>query len=245
MPYRVELAGPREVVRGRDLTLTLPLRSDANVEQTVTGSPTLSVWLGSAVLLDEVAVAPGPPASYALLAATTEDEGLSDEWLERWTTNLGVFTHTGHLCRTGFFSHVTDGAMQRVHPELLDFLAPGETTAEKARTLAADRVVRQLASRGRRPWLVWDQWELYEPELYYALHYWANDARFRTTGAHDYQALAVEYDAKATALWKAATSFREDTSETGVIVDTEPVPAETGGYVLTAGRSRSNRAWFR
>ncbi len=238
MAYRVAIDLPRVVQIGRAASLTLPVHSDAGGQQTAS-SGTLTVTVGGVTVLNEVSVTPGPPASYALLAASTSSLGPSESWVETWTlAGLDRFTHTGYIVRQAYYSHLTDSAMEDVHPELLSLLPPGEVTAERARRAASGWLQRRLLNKGRRPWLVWDQWALHEPELWRALGIWANDAALRVNGggaASEYKARAKEYMDRADAEFDAV-SFRYDSEQTGVI-DAEDV-ATAGPSVIMIGQGR-------
>lgn len=238
---RVGLSLPREVERGRAASLTLPLLSDAGAEQTVS-SGTLSVWLGGTVVLDEVPVAPGPPASYALTGPTTADLALSSEWLEVWTTDLGVYQVAGHLVRRAYYSRVTDVDLQRVHPEILHLLPPGETSAEKFRVLASEKLQRELLNKGRRPWLVFEPTALLDAEVALALHYWAQDAHMRTSGTSVYAGLSRDFWTSFEREWDRV-SFAYDEDEDGLVDATQTESAAPAGVVLTAGRPRSRGGW--
>lgn len=243
MGFRVQLSLPRVVERNRAATLPLPVRSDADAEQTATlAGSTLTVRLGSKTLLDAVQITTeGPPASYSLLAATTANEGYSDEWYEEWNLQgIGVVPHTGYLVHTAYYSHVTDGDLQALHPELLDFLPPGETSAEKFRVRSDQFIQRALIRKGRRPWLIFDQWALHDPEVYFALSLWANDAALRTNGSarSEYTKKAAEYKADFERLF-GQVQFRYDESESGILSDATTESAEPSGITFTSGRPRS------
>jgi hypothetical protein len=245
MAYRVNLTLPRTPEIGRALSLTLPIVSDGNAAQTASGG-TLTVRLGSLTLLDEVAItSAGPPASYSLLAATTEDQAPSAEWQEIWTlTGLGTFTWSGYLVRYSFRSTLADAHLEQRHPEILSLLPPGEATAEKYRVAASEQVQKDLIKKGRRPWLVVDSWALHDAELYFALHLWAQDARMRTAGASasTYRELADEYLAQYRAeLGPGGVTFRYDGDEDGVVNGDQVETAVSSGIVLSAGPRR--RQW--
>lgn len=240
MSYSVALALPRMPQIGRQTALTLPVYSEAGTLQTL-GAGTVTVRLGSRVLVDEASYTPGTPGSYTLLAAATEDEAPSDDYQEVWTTDLGVFTVGGYLVRYGYYPTVTDTHLQERHPELLSQLPPGETTAEKFRRQAAEKVQRDLLKQGRRPWLIVDPWALHDAEKFMALHVWANDAAQRTSGSSEFSRLQREY----LALYEremSSLSFRYDDAETGVVSENSEVSAQAGAVVLTAGRPRKRRA---
>jgi hypothetical protein len=241
MAYRVEMPLPRVVEIGRTATLDLPVRTAAGAVVEVT-SGTLTVKLGSVVLVDEASIVAGSAtvdATYSLLGTVHDDLEPSDDYLETWTTPVGVFTVSGYLVLTAYHSHVTDTALEGYHPELLDLLPPGETTAEKFRTMASERVQRELIKRGRRPWLIFDEWALYDSESYLALSYWASDASLRTTGTTDYARLAREYMTMFQSDWNAV-AFRYDEDEDGDISEGEEMEtAAPAGITLTAGRPRA------
>jgi len=233
--YAVAIPTPRTPQIGRALALTLPLYSEAGVLQTV-ASGTITVRLGSQVLVDELAITPGAPPSYTLLATATQDLAPSDEYQEIWTTPLGQFTHGGFLVRHAYYSTVNDTHLQERHPELLQLLPPGETTAEKFRRQANEKIQRDLLKQGRRPWLIVDAWALHDAEKFLALHTWANDAAMRTSGTSDYLRLAREYLA-AYEREMGSVSFRFDESESGQ-ASSAMESAEASGIVLSAGPRR-------
>jgi hypothetical protein len=240
--YRVELSLPRVVQIGRSASLTLPVRNDADAQQTASGG-TLTLTVGGVTVLDAVVIAPGPPASYALLAATTEDLSPSDEWVETWTlTGVERFTHTGFLVRKGYYSHVTDAALEQVHPELLQLLPPSETSAEKFRVQSSEWIQRQLLNKGSRPWLIWDEWALFDADQWYSLALWTNDLAFRTPNSQDLKERAKDYFDRAKAAFDGV-SFRYDRDETGVIDADEVQTAAPGAMFLTAGRPRGGQWW--
>lgn len=241
MSYRIALSTSREVVRGRAMTLTLPIVDDAGTAQTPTAGATLSVWVGQTRVLDEVDVVEGTTSTYGLVAGDTSALALSDEWLEVWTTSLGVFQVAGHLVRRGYSSHVTDADLQRVHPEILNLLPPGETTTAKFRIKASEKLQRELANKGRRPWLIFEPTALLDAEVYLALHYWAQDAAMRTSGSSTYAQLARDFWSAFEREWDRV-QFAYDADEDGLVDAGDREQAEPSGIVLTAGRPRS-RAW--
>ena len=228
---------PREVQRGRAATLTLPVYADDGTEL-APASGTLTIKVGGSVIVDAVPVSSvGPPVSYSLLAATTESLALSEEWLETWTLDIGVLTHTGYLVRTGYVSRLTDAVLQGLHPEILDQLPPGETTAQKFRVAATEQVQRDLIKRGRRPWLVFDAWALLDAECYYALYLWAQDRRQATSGSSEWARLSSEYLARYRNEMDTAT-FRYDEGETGTVDADVTETASPPALFLTAGPRR-------
>jgi hypothetical protein len=240
MGYRVNRTLPRTVEIGRAQTLTLPIVSDASGAMTPTGASTLTVRLGSLTLLDEVSVTLGPPPSYSLLAATTTDQAPSDEYQEVWTlAGLGTFTWSGYLVRYGYYPTLSDTHLEQRHPEILSLLPPGETTAEKYRVAAGERVQRELIKKGRRPWLIVDSWALHDAELYFALHLWAQDAKQRTRNDSTYAELSREYLAQFQhELGPGGVQFRYDEDQDGLIDSSQVETATSSGIVLSAGPRR-------
>lgn len=239
----VDLQTARVVQRGRAASLTLPLVSADGSTVTAT-SGTLTIRLGSRTLLDEYDLSGGdgsfgPPASYSLAASLTADEGLSDQWTEIWNLDVGEVVWTGFLVRHAYRSTVTDTALQKRHPEILSLLPPGESTAEKYRTAAVERVERMLLQVGRRPHLVFDRWALHDLELYHTVAAWAADTAMRVADPASYLRLAADYERKAELEWSRAT-FRYDDEEDG-IVDDEPAEAAAPMVVLSAGPGRRRR----
>lgn len=241
MSNRVQLSLPRIVQRGEATSLTLPLRSEADAELTAT-SGTLTVKLGSKTLVDAAALSAfGPPVSYSLLAATTTDESLSEEWLEIWDLDIGTYTHAGYLVRYPYHSHVTDAALTDLHAEILYHLPPGETTAEKYRRSAKETIERRLIAKGRRPWLIVDAWALYDAERHLAVSLWASDTAARVKDAIQYTRLAAEHERKYERAFDGVT-FRYDEDSDGTIADGEEQQAAQPILTLSAGRSR--RSWW-
>lgn len=237
MTYRVELPLSRVVVRGEAATLTLPVRDDTDAEQTAS-SGTISIYLGTTTLVDAASVTSvGPPASYSLLAATTTDQVLSDEWVEVWDLDgLDTFTVRGYLVRRGYHSRVTDKSLKDKHPEILSTLPQGETTSERFRRSASETIQRKLIAQGRRPWLIFDSDSLYEIEVYLALALWARDCWSRSVGGPDWLELAEVYDGKAESLW-TQQSFGYDADEDGLLSDDEDgTSALKASVTLTSGR---------
>lgn len=245
MAYRVQLSLPRVVERGEQTTLNLPVRDDADAEQTATLSgSTVTIYLGSKKIVDAAAIATvGPPASYTVSAAATADEGLTDEWLEVWTlAGLDTFRVRGHLVRHQYHSRVTDAALQDVHPEFLLHLPPGETTGERFRRRASEQMQRRLLAKGRRPWLVFDSDALFDPEVWLTLALWAEDAALRQQGNTEWARLANSYHKRYEDCW-AEVSFSYDENEDGVIdADENGEATQAAAVMLTAGRPRV-RSW--
>lgn len=242
MGYRVNLSLPRTAEIGRSNVLTLPIVDDAGATQTPGSGSTLTVRLGTLVLLDEVAVPAAAPAAYTMTAGTTTGQAPSAEYQEIWTlAGLGTFTWSGFLVRYAYYPTVTETHLLQRHPELLDLLPAGETTAEKYLIAAADQVQKALMKRGRRPWLVVDSWALHDAELYYALHLWAQDARMRTAGApsNTYRELAAEYlQGFKDELGPNGVQFRYDDDEDGVVSADQVETPVASGVVLTGGPRR-------
>lgn len=245
MAYRVQLELPRVVQIGRAASLTLPVSSDLGGALTPS-SGTLTVTVGGVTLLDEVTITNGPPPSYALLAATTTSLTPSDSWVETWTlVGIDQITHTGALVRMGYFSHLTDAALEDIHPEVLSLLPAGEVTAERFRRSASGWLQRKLLSKGRRPWLIWDQDALHEPELWRALGLWANDAASRVQSASaqaDYARRAKEYLDRADAAF-AEVSFRYDADNTGTVDTTTRTTAAPPVIMLSGQAPWAGSLW--
>ena len=237
MAYRVELPLSRVVARGESQTLTLPVRDSSDAEQTAS-SGTITIYVGTQTLLSETAITSvGPPASYDLLASTTADEPLSEDWVEVWDlSGLDAFTVRGYLVRRPYHSRVTDRSLRDKHPEILDLLPPGETTGERFRRGASEAIQRHLLRQGRRPWLIFDSDTLYEPEVYLALSAWARDCHLRQVGGPDWLELARDYEQKAEVIL-GEISFGYDADEDGTLTDDEDgTSAVSAGVTLTAGR---------
>lgn len=245
MAYRVALPLARVVERGVATTLTCPVLDDDNAEQTPGAASTVQILIGSRELLPATTIdSAGPPATHTIAAALTADESLTGDWKEVWTLeNLKTFTVRGYLVRNAYHSRLVDQQLQDVHRELYDLLPPGETTGKRFRRMASEMIQRMLLRKGRRPWLIFDPDQLVDAELYFALHYWANDASMRHRGNVDYASKAREYWQKAENFFDAAT-FDYDRTETGVVDNSdEKEGVSTPGYVATSGSPRRRRRW--
>ncbi len=229
---------PRIVERGVATTLSLDVLSAASVQQTASAGM-VTVKLGSVVIVDAAAVSVGPPATYSLLASATSGEGLSDAYLEVWSLTIGgtpyVFRRPGYLVRHVFFPTIGDSDLTDRDSDLLEILPTAETTLEKYREAARKKIERDLLRKGRRPWLVFDSYDLVDAHIaltlsyiYRDLHTKIGDGRYK----EEYEARQKEYQREL-----GSASFRYDGNESGSIDDEVATPSQ-GPLVLTAGPRR-------
>jgi hypothetical protein len=240
---------PRIVERNVAQTLTCDVYSASSAQQTASAG-TLTIKLAGVELVGSAALSAslGPPASYTLLAATTADEALNNAWLELWTLTIGgvvyTFRRPGFLVRHAYYPTITDTDLTDRDSDLLSLLATGDTTLQKYREAARQRIERDLLRKGRRPWLIFDSYDLADAHIALALSYTyrdqANkigDGRYR----EEAERRLKEYDAAM-----GAAIFRYDDNESGNIDETTPTTAN-GPTILTAGPRSGRRLgrWFR
>lgn len=213
---------PRIIERGVETALTLDVRDDAGTAQTFTAG-TLTILDGSAELLAATAFTTGAPASYTLPAASTSGRGLSANLVERWTGTIGGTTYTflrrGYLVRSAFYPTLTDTDLIARHSELggaRPILPQGLTSFSKYRNAAHEAIQRRLIGMGRRPWLIFDGWALYDAHLALTLHLIARD--FATSVGGRWKELEDTYKAEYEAAF-GTVSFAYDTSEEGTLTD--------------------------
>jgi hypothetical protein len=236
---------PRIVERGVETALSLDIYSASSVQQTAT-SATVTVKLGSRVLVEGAsATTLGPPASYTLPASTLEDEDVSDQYLEVWTLVIGGETHTfrraGHLVRHAFHPTITDTDLTDRDSDLLNIVPDSETNLSQYREAARKRLERDLLRKGRRPWLIFDSYELTDAHIALSLHLFYRDQHI-AIGDGRYKEAADEYGAE----YREALSevnFRYDDNETGN-VDTETRQSATSVLRITSS-PRTYRRWRR
>lgn len=243
MALRVDIKLPRFVQRGEDATLDLPIRDASDAVQTAT-SGTLTITVGSKVLVDAAPLSTfGPPLTYALDASTTEDEALSDEWLEVWDTDIGTFRQSGYLVRHVYRSRVTERDLLARHDDLLNQLPPGVDSTEPYRTLAHEKMQRRLLKLGRRPWLIFDPHMLLDAEVALALHLWACDAAQRFQDAAPFLRMKKDFRTEYDSEWGDVT-FRYDEGQTGTLDNGRMrEAAASSGVTMAATRPRSARGF--
>ena len=211
---------PRMIERGVPNTLDADAYS-GNTQQTATAA-TVSIVDGSRVVLAAVAAGSlGPPATYALLAAATSSESLSDRWLEVWTLTIGGSTYVlrrpAYLVRHVLYSTLVDQDLIDLYPELGTTELRGTTITSFAayRQKALEYIERQLIKKGRRPELVFDAFALRDAEENLTLHWIFRDFA-NELGDGRWERLAAEHEAK----WRAeydAVQFRYDADQSGGI----------------------------
>lgn len=232
---------PRIVERGVAATLTLDVRDDSGTAVTFTAG-TLTIMDGTFEVLAATAFTTGAPASYSLLAATTSSRTLSDDWIETWTGTISgspyTFTRRGYLVRTAFYPTLTDTDLTARHTELDRNRPPTISSYSKYRNAAHELIQRRLLAKGRRPWLIFDTWALFDAHLAATLMLIAKD--FATAlNATRWTELAAQYAAEYEAAFNAIT-FSYDTSEEGTLTDDAKKSANP---VLTFTAGNPGRGW--
>jgi len=218
---------PRIVVRGVEQSLDLDVYSAASAQQTCSAA-TVTIKLGSKVIVDGAsATSLGPPAAYTLPAATTEDEGLSDQYLEVWTVTIGGEPHTfrrsGHLVRHAFHPTITDTDLTDRDSDLLNIVPASVTNLQQWREQARKKIERDLLRKGRRPWLIFDSYELVDAHIALSLSRFYRDQHI-AIGDGRYKEAATEYLEEYNEAM-ASITFRYDDNETGDIDEEDRVSA--------------------
>jgi len=191
---------PRAIERGVANTLTADVYDAAGVQQTASAG-TLTLYAGSKLILDGVAVtSPGAPTSHTLAAGLTTNEALSDSWLEMWTLTIGgtayTFRRDAYLVRHVLYPTITDTDLLELHSDLAALRDADQSSYETQREAAWARVQHRLIVAGRRPELVLSSWAL--RELHRALTLEIIFADFASsTGDGRYRELAEHYRAAA------------------------------------------------
>jgi len=227
---------PRIVERGVAATLSLDVYSDAGTQQTP-ASGTVTVTVGSAVIVDAAVITPAAPSTYALLAAATADQSLSDEYLEVWTVVISGTTYTfqveGYLVRRAYHAAITDTDLTDRHTELASFLTDLDiTTYQKYRDEANVELQTDLLAKGRRPWLIFDRAVTRRLHVFKSLALIAADFE-SAIGNGKYARMMKRYEDRYTALL-ASDNFRYDRNESGTI-DSGAREATAGPVMVTAG----------
>lgn len=234
---------PRIVERGVDQTITLDVRASDGTQQTASAG-TLTITDGARVLVSASAVTVGPPASYALAGSLTADGPLSDALLEVWSLTISgvpyVFRRAGYIVRHAFHPTIGDSDLTDRDSDLLSILPSGETTLEKYREAARQRLERDLLRKGRRPWLIFDSYDLFDAHVALSLALFYRDASMKLGDGRytdEHTARMTEYEHEL-----GRVSFRYDSAESGVIDDETPA-ASQGPLVLSAAPRGRRRSW--
>ncbi len=229
---------PRTVERGVTTALTADVYSGAGAQQTATVA-TVAISDGNTeILAATAATSLGPPASYTLTGATTTGLGLSSTWLEVWEMTIGGqvyhFRRPAMLVRHAFVPTITDTDLVARHVDLLNsqVLPSSITSYETYRQAAEEMIQRALLRRGRRPWLIFDAWELTDAHIECTLHLIMLDFA-SSLGDGRYKELADYYGKKWIASFDAM-QFRYDETEDGDIL-TENTVASVPFLNITAG----------
>lgn len=138
--------------------LSVDVYDQAGVQQTAIAG-TVSVFSGSATVVDEAVVSVfGPPATYTLTAATTANEQTSDRWLVVWTLTIGGATHVfqrpASLVLRILDPVLIDADLVELHSDLEELRDPSQTSFEAQREAAWVQVNRWLIDKGNRPNLI-------------------------------------------------------------------------------------------
>ena len=208
---------PRSIERGVANTLTADVYSAAGAQQTASAG-TLTLYAGSKLILDAVAVtSAGAPTSHTLAAGSTTDETLSDTWLEVWSLTIGgtvyAFRRDAYLVRHVLYPTITDTDLIELHSDLAALRDADQSSYETQRGAAWTRVQHRLIAAGRRPELVLSSWALREYHRALALEVIFADFA-SSTGDGRYRELAEHYRDAAEVEW-GRLPLRYDADEGG------------------------------
>lgn len=212
--------GPRVIEIGKTVSLTASLRDETDTVPTVTAAA-YTLRDGSAALVDAAAATSlGPPVAYSLAGSVTSSLSPSERILEEWSVTVGGVVTTlrrgGYLVRCAFTPTLTDDDLLSAHRDIRAHLDPEETSFERYREAARTRIERELVKKGRRPWLIFDSWALFDAHLALTLHLVFQDSR-SSLGPGEYRELAGEYLARFEREMATEAVFRYDSGDTGRI----------------------------
>lgn len=234
----VRYALSREVEIGVATSVDLDVYSDDGTQQTIT-SGTVTVTLGSEVIVNADTVTGGAPATYTVAASATTGKQPSDNYLEVWSVVISGTTYTfqreGNLVRRSYYPNITDTDLTDRHSELQTFSSQ-LGGYQKYRDEANVEIQISLLERGRRPWLIFDRPVVRRLHLYKTFELIFNDF-MSVVGDGKFERLRDMYREKfSTAL--ANANFRYDSNESGTIDgDGNRAPSATAVFV-TAGPGR-------
>lgn len=234
---------PRVIEIGVPASLTAALRDETNTVPTVTAA-TYTLRDGSTALVDDAAATSlGPPVAYSLAGSVTSSRAPSETMLEEWTVTVGGVPTTlrrgAYLVRCAFTPTLTDDDLTDRHRQIADYLDPDETSFERYRESARERIERDLIKKGRRPWLIFDSWALFDAHLARTLYHVFHDSR-SAAGNGECKELAAEYLAEYEAQMGGVV-FRYDSQDTGTVDETTQRAAEP--VVLAGAGPGTGRAW--
>ncbi|MEL6341529.1 MAG: hypothetical protein AAFV53_00245 [Myxococcota bacterium] len=242
MTHTVRQRLPRLVQIGRETALDLDIYDVASSRLTATAA-TVTVRLGGEEIVAAAAATTlGPPASYTLPSTATEGRVPHDGWLETWSVTLDGAAHTfqraGYLVRQLFTPTIIDTDLTYADSDLLSLLPSGVNDLGKYRIKAIEKIQRDLLKKGRRPWLIFDSYDLTDAHVALSLAYAYRDAAIKMGGQtrymEEYKARLDEYKAEMGDL-----SFRYDGDEDGTLDEVEETPAAgQGPLLLTAAPQR-------
>jgi|3_EtaG_2_1085321.scaffolds.fasta_scaffold00262_31 hypothetical protein len=219
---------PRSIERGVANTLTADVYDAAGSQQTASAG-TLTLYAGSKLILDGVAVtSAGSPTSHTLAAGSTTGEGLSDSWLEVWSLTIGgtvyTFRRDAYLVRHVLYPSITDTDLIGLHSDLAALRDSDQSSYQTQREAAWTRVQRRLIKAGRRPELVLNSWALAEYHLLLTLQIIFADFAL-STGDARYSQMSAEYRDAAKAEFDELP-LRYDADEGGTEDDGDRAAAE-------------------
>lgn len=247
--YLLRHALPRTVERGVPTTLDADVRDAAGEVPTLTAA-TLTITDGGTVILAATNATTLSPLTYDLAAL---ESPLSASWLEVWTVTIGGMQHrltrpAMHVLHA-FRPTITDQDLVERHSDLLHPQVKPSTldSYEPYRKAAAEKVQRALLRKGRRPHLIFDQWELVDALVECTLFLIFTDFA-SAIGDGRYRILAEGEDGKGGygKAWERSfegAQFRYDSAETGAIT-TNDTESSSPMVVITAGRPNRGGGYY-
>ena len=217
MSYVLRHALPRSIERGVVNTLTADVYDAAGAQQTASAG-TLTLYAGSKLILDAVAVtSAGAPTSHTLAAGSTSGESLSDSWLEVWALTIGgtvyTFRRDAYLVRHVLYPTITDTDLIELHSDLAALRDSDQASYEVQRDAAWSKVQHRLIANGRRPELILSSWALREYHRALTLEILFTDFA-SSTGDGRYAELAEHYREASEVEW-SRLPLRYDGDEGG------------------------------
>lgn len=206
-------------VRGEVNRFTLDFRTDAGVSSTIV-SAKYTIYAGSRVIVAETAATvAGGVAYFDITPAETETP--ASNWLIVWsdivvgaTTYQGVRVHV-ILVLQALYCPITDTDLTDEHPHLSRVMPTGETTWEKFRTGAFNRMIRKMKRKGLVAAFIMDVDATVEFLVYSTLHRIFLEG-VHTMGDRTYKELAEDYRKQASDAWNDMVA-RYDKNATGKI----------------------------
>jgi hypothetical protein len=221
---------PRFVQKGRAETVDCPLYDGRGQPVAVTaGTYSLLDPNGAAVIDAATATITAGVASYALGSTFADAYTLPQTpWRERWVLDGATFENEVHVCRVAPVQHVTAEDLFRLHPQWRMQLPRSRTssTYDEPIAVAWEETIQRLIADGHLPQRVLNWWAVAVIHKYRAAALVCRDFTADNPNDNRWQALGLQYDARAEAEYTERLAFQADADEDGI--------AETPGLTEAA-----------